>query len=96
MDVVSPNDGQVFARIARGTAADIDDAVKAARRAFETGPWPKMPAVERGRLMMKLGQKIADLKKDMIKAAQALEFEKAAAMRDQVRSLEALLLGTMG
>jgi len=43
-----------------------------------------------------LGQKIADLKKDMIKAAQALEFEKAAAMRDQVRSLEALLLGTMG
>ena len=60
VDVVSPNDGQVFARIARGTAGDIDDAVKAARRAFETGPWPKMPAVERGRLMMKLGQKIAD------------------------------------
>jgi len=43
-----------------------------------------------------LGQKIADLKKEMIKAAQALEFEKAAQMRDQVRSLEALLLGTMG
>ena len=32
----------------------------------------------------------------MIKAAQALEFEKAAQMRDQVRSLEALLLGTIG
>ncbi len=43
-----------------------------------------------------LGQKIADMKKEMIKAAQALEFEKAAQMRDQVRSLEALLLGPMG
>ena len=43
-----------------------------------------------------LGVRIADLKKEMIKAAQALEFERAAQMRDQVRSLEALLLGTMG
>jgi len=60
VDVMSPSDGQVFARIARGTAADIDTAVAAARRAFETGPWPKMPALERGRLMMKLGQKIAE------------------------------------
>ncbi len=42
-----------------------------------------------------LGLRIAELKKEMIKAAQALEFERAAHMRDQVRSLEALLLGTM-
>ena len=60
LDVVSPSDGQVFARIARGTAADIDAAVKAARRAFEEGPWARTPAVERGRLMMKLGQKILE------------------------------------
>ncbi|MBK8015708.1 MAG: aldehyde dehydrogenase family protein [Betaproteobacteria bacterium] len=60
VDVVSPSDGKVFARIARGTASDIDDAVAAARRAFEEGPWPRMPAVERGRLMVKLGAKIAE------------------------------------
>ncbi len=60
VDVVSPSDGRVFARIARGTAADIDAAVAAARRAFETGPWPKMAAVDRGRLMIKLGLKIAE------------------------------------
>jgi excinuclease ABC subunit B len=41
-----------------------------------------------------LETRIAELKRDMVKAAQALEFEKAAEMRDQVRSLEALLLGT--
>jgi aldehyde dehydrogenase (NAD+) len=60
LDVISPNDGQVFARIARGTAADVDAAVKAARQAFEEGPWARMTAVERGRLMMKLGQKILE------------------------------------
>lgn len=60
VEMVSPNDGQVFARIARGTEADINAAVKAARNAFENGPWAKMTAVERGRLMVKLGQKILD------------------------------------
>lgn len=60
LDVVSPSDGQVFARIARGTAADIDAAVKAARKAFEDGPWSRMTAVERGRILTKLGTKILE------------------------------------
>lgn len=60
LDVVSPSDGQVFARIARGTAADIDAAVQAARKAFEEGPWSRMTAVERGRILMKLGTKILE------------------------------------
>ncbi len=60
LDAISPSDGKPFATMARGTAKDIDDAVKAARRAFEEGPWGRMTAVERGRLMMKLGQKILD------------------------------------
>ena len=60
VDVVSPSDGIVFARLARGTAADIDAAVRAARHAFEEGAWSKLTAVERGRLMLKLGQKILD------------------------------------
>ena len=60
LDVVSPSDGQVFARIARGTAADIDAAVNAARKAFEEGPWSRMTAVERGRILTKLGTKILE------------------------------------
>jgi aldehyde dehydrogenase (NAD+) len=60
VDVASPSDGQVFARIARGTAADIDAAVKAARKAFEEGPWSRMTAVERGRILTKLGTKILE------------------------------------
>ncbi len=58
VDMVSPSDGQVFARIARGTKADVDAAVRAARHAFEEGTWGKMTAVERGRLMTKLGEAI--------------------------------------
>src|SRR5690606_12007571 len=52
--VVSPSDGREFARIARGSARDVDAAVRAARRAFE-GAWGRMPAVERGRLLSRLG-----------------------------------------
>lgn len=55
--VLSPVDGQQFEEIPRGEAADIDLAVKAANQALE-GPWGKMTALERGRLLMKLGEKV--------------------------------------
>jgi aldehyde dehydrogenase (NAD+) len=58
LDMVSPSDGQVFAKIARGTKADVDAAVQAARHAFEEGAWGKLTATERGRLMTKLGEAI--------------------------------------
>ena len=58
LDMVSPSDGRAFAKIARGTEADIHAAVQAARQAFEEGAWGKMTAVERGRLMTKLGEAI--------------------------------------
>ena len=60
VDVVNPSDGLVFAQLARGNAADIDLAVKSARRAFDTGAWGKLPPVERGRLLMRLSYAIAD------------------------------------
>ncbi len=57
--VVNPSDGQVIGEIARGGAADIDAAVGAARAALD-GAWGRLPAVERGRLMMKLAHVVAD------------------------------------
>ena len=45
-----PSTGEVLATIAEGDRADIDLAVKAARKAFDNGPWRKMSASERGRL----------------------------------------------
>ena len=60
IDVVSPTDGKVFARIAEGGPEDIDAAVKAARAAFDGGAWSKLTAVDRSRLLMKLGAKITE------------------------------------
>ncbi|HZH10068.1 MAG TPA: aldehyde dehydrogenase family protein [Microvirga sp.] len=53
LDVVSPVDGALFAKIAAGTPQDIDAAVRAARAAFE-GAWGRLTATERGRLLMNL------------------------------------------
>ena len=47
LEVVSPHSEQVVARVPEGTAADIDAAVAAARRAFDEGPWPRLSPQER-------------------------------------------------
>ncbi len=54
IDVACPSDGKVFASIPASGEADVDLAVKAARRAFNEGPWGRMPAVERGRCLTRL------------------------------------------
>ena len=50
----NPATGQVATQIAEGDREDIDRAVKAARRAFDHGPWRRMTPSERGRLIWKL------------------------------------------
>ncbi len=57
--VFGPSDGSVIAAIARGTSEDIDRAVAAARAAF-TGVWGATAAVDRGRMLAKLSQRITD------------------------------------
>lgn len=51
--VLSPVDGEVFTHIARGRAADVDLAVRAAQDALD-GAWGRFTATERGRVLMKL------------------------------------------
>ncbi|MQB07984.1 aldehyde dehydrogenase [Agrobacterium tumefaciens] len=55
----NPYKGNVWASVPDGAAADIDRAVKAARAAFE-GEWGAMSARDRGKLMRRLGDLIAD------------------------------------
>ena len=59
IDVLNPCDAKVFTSISRGTAGDIDEAIAAARRALD-GPWGKLTATERGRLMVRLSQLIIE------------------------------------
>jgi phenylacetaldehyde dehydrogenase len=57
-DVIDPSTGSVIGKAAAGDSADIDLAVRAARRAFESGPWPKMSAAERTVLLWRLADAI--------------------------------------
>ena len=53
-----PATNQTICQITEGDAADVDLAVAAARRAFDSGPWSRMSAAERGRLLYKLSDLI--------------------------------------
>ena len=49
--VINPATEEVIASVPAGAAADIALAVAAARKAFDSGPWPKMPPSERAKLL---------------------------------------------
>lgn len=53
-DTYNPATGEVLAAVYEAGPEDIDRAVKAARKAFDEGPWSKMSTAERSRLMYKL------------------------------------------
>jgi phenylacetaldehyde dehydrogenase len=54
----NPATGEVLSHVAEGDREDIDRAVKAARAAFEKGPWAKISPSERGRMMWRLADLI--------------------------------------
>src|SRR6267142_2598181 len=56
--VYDPSTEEVIANVASGTGADVDSAVKAARAAFDSGPWRQTSAADRGRLLYRLAAKI--------------------------------------
>jgi betaine-aldehyde dehydrogenase len=54
----SSADGQPVAEFAEGTADDAETAILAARKAFDSGPWPRMSGMERGDILLQLAAKI--------------------------------------
>lgn len=59
VDLHDPSDGSVLCQIARGGAAEIDQAVQAAEAALH-GPWGRMPQFERGRILARIGQLVLE------------------------------------
>lgn len=57
-ETTNPANEKVLSKIAEGSKADVEKAVKAARKAFEEGPWRKMSAAERARLIYRLADEI--------------------------------------
>jgi aldehyde dehydrogenase (NAD+) len=66
---IDPSNGETLCQVAEADKTDVDLAVKAARKALESGPWKKMDAAQRGRLLYAL----ADLTEKHVEELAALE-----------------------
>lgn len=59
MDSLNPYTGEVWARVPKGCSKDADAAVAAANLAMRSGPWATMTATQRGKLMLRLADLVA-------------------------------------
>lgn len=59
-ETINPATGEAITSVALGDAGDVDRAVRAARQAFEEGPWSRMKANERERLLWRVGDLISE------------------------------------
>ncbi|MGH7495961.1 MAG: aldehyde dehydrogenase family protein [bacterium] len=57
-DVHNPALGEVMAKVPEASAADMEQAIAAARRSFDSGPWRKTTAQDRGRALFKIAAAI--------------------------------------
>lgn len=64
----SPIDGAAWARIPEASASDVDRAVRAADRAFTSGPWGAMTPSQRGKCLRRLGDLLAERSEDLGRA----------------------------
>lgn len=67
--IIDPRNEEVVFNMAEAGKEDVDKAVRAARKAFDEGPWPRMTAKQRGRIL----QKFADLMEQHAEELAALE-----------------------
>ena len=74
LPLVNPSDGSEICHIARGGSADIDAAVTAAQAALD-GTWGRMTALERGRILTRMGQLILE-RVDDLTALEAMDVGK--------------------
>ncbi|KAL3747514.1 hypothetical protein ACJRO7_016325 [Eucalyptus globulus] len=90
-ETIDPRNGKVIARVAEGDKEDVDLAVKAARQAFDHGPWPRMPGYQRGRIM----SKFADLIEENINELAALDTVDAGKLFSMGKALDIPQAATM-
>jgi hypothetical protein len=60
LESINPTTGEVWATFPAATAEDVDRAVRAAHRAMTGGPWAKLTATQRGKLIRRLGDLVAE------------------------------------
>lgn len=83
IDVISPATGAIISSVQSGGADEVDLAVTAARRAFDTGVWSKMVPADRARIMFRL----ADLIEAHTSQISQLEAMDVGLSRDMMQSI---------
>ncbi|MFD4762828.1 aldehyde dehydrogenase [Streptomyces sp. NPDC058439] len=63
--VVAPRNGRILTHVADAGEADVDLAVAAARRAFDSGPWPRLAPVERGRTLLRIAELLEERREEL-------------------------------
>ena len=74
-DVIDPSTGQVVTTVAEAARADVDAAVRAAREAFDRGPWAGLSGRERGRVLHRVSELIRE-NTDELAALESLDVGK--------------------
>ena len=80
---INPATEGVTAEIPMATAADVDDAILAARRAFDTGPWPRMSGHERGKVLLRAAE-IMESKAHELALCETLDMGKAIFFAERI------------
>jgi acyl-CoA reductase-like NAD-dependent aldehyde dehydrogenase len=88
-DTINPATEEVWASVPEAGEADVDRAVEAATRAGRSGPWARMSAVERGRLLYRLG----DLLKEKSRAFGEIETRDTGKIIRETSSQAAYMAG---
>ena len=78
-ETLDPRSGKVICSVASAGVEDVERAVKAARKAFDEGPWPRMSGRDRGLLMNKFAD-LLETHKDELAALETLDNGKPLAM----------------
>lgn len=65
MDAINPVNNKVFAKMYKGGEKDVEKAIKAARHAFDNGPWGKMTNLQRSKLLCKFRDILEKNKKNL-------------------------------
>ncbi|KAJ4846398.1 Aldehyde dehydrogenase 2 member C4 [Turnera subulata] len=91
-ETIDPRTAEVITKIAEGDKEDVDLAVRAARHAFDNGPWPRMSGYARGRILSKFAdlmeQHIEELAAlDALDAGKLFEWGKAVDIRSAVKTV---------
>jgi acyl-CoA reductase-like NAD-dependent aldehyde dehydrogenase len=84
---VNPYTGAAWARVPRASHADVDAAVRAARQAFDEGPWGRLTGAERARLMRRLAAVIDERADDLAQVEVRDNGKLIREMQGQIRGL---------